>query len=70
MIHKIKPNTKIIKKYNEDGYDSWYAIDYHCPVCGRHIASYKSDNAYDVCGTFYDWGKKEPKIEITRSVVW
>lgn len=70
MISKIKPSTKIVKKYNEDGWRSWYAIDYFCPTCGRHIGRYKSDNACDQCGTFYDWGTHEPKIETTQVVVW
>lgn len=70
MIEKIKPLTAINKHYNDDGHASWYAIDYYCPICGRHIRFYESDNACNKCGTFFDWGKKEPIIETTRTVVW
>lgn len=28
------------------------------------------ENACDQCGTFYDWGKREPEILITRSIKW
>lgn len=70
MVEKIKPCAVISKYYDEDGRTSWYAIDYYCPTCGRQIRSYKSDNACDKCGTFYDWGKREPEIKITRSVEW
>ena len=71
MISKIRPSAKIVKKYDEDGWHSWYAIEYFCPTCGEYIGQrYKSYNACDRCGTFYDWGAREPRIETTRAVVW
>ena len=45
-------------------------IKYYCPTCGRSIRGYKSDNACDNCGTFYDWGDNEPKIVVIKSIKW
>lgn len=69
-IKKIRPKASIQWSYGDDGRDGRYYIEYRCPVCSRRINSYRSDNACDQCGTFYDWGKREPTIEITRSVKW
>lgn len=30
----------------------------------------KKNTACDRCGTFYDWGGKEPRIKRTESVEW
>ena len=69
-VTKIKPETRVEHKYNEDGWKDWYEIEYYCPTCGRNIRGYKSDNACDECGTFYDWGKCEPEIAEIRTVKW
>lgn len=71
MIEKKRPSATIRYDYGCDGRDGRYYIEYSCPTCGRLIgSSYKISNACDRCGTFYDWGQCEPRIEITRSVKW
>ena len=70
MVTKIRPKAYIEYSYGNDGRDGKYYIEYCCPTCGRKIRYYKSEIACDQCGTFYDWGTKEPKIIITRSVEW
>ncbi len=69
-VTKIRPKTRIEHKYNEDGWKDWYEIEYYCPTCSRNIRGYKSDNACDECGTFYDWGKFKPEIVEIRTVRW
>ena len=69
-IEKIRPKASVQWSDGNDGRDGRYYIEYRCPVCGRRIFYYGRDNACDQCGTFYDWGKREPVIEITRSVKW
>ena len=68
MIEKKRPTTSIKYDFGCDGRDGCYYIEYSCPTCGRTIFGYKSSTACDRCGTFYDWGQREPKIEIIRSV--
>lgn len=71
MIEKKRPNAKIDFDFGNDGRDSKYYIQYTCPTCGRIIwYGYRSETACDQCGTFYDWGEKEPSIEITRTIDW
>ena len=70
MVEKIRPVATIKYSYGNDGRDGDYYIAYSCPKCGRNIPWYESDTACDKCGTFYDWGKKRPRIQITRSVKW
>ena len=70
MIKKIRPLAELAKRSDEDGWSSWWGIDYFCPVCHRKIRDYKSDVACDQCGTFYDWGSKKPKILTKREIVW
>ena len=69
-IKKVKPTASIEYSYGNDGRDAHHYIAYRCPTCGISIPWYKYATACDKCGTFYDWGKKEPTIEITRSVKW
>ena len=69
-IIKIRPNMGIKYSYGTDGRDDCYYIEYTCPCCGRIISGYKKENACNKCGTFYDWGDREPKIVLTRSVEW
>lgn len=70
MMIKKRPTARIEWSNGNDGWDGRYYIAYYCPECGRRIQHYAKDNACDRCGTFYDWGKREPVIEITRSVKW
>lgn len=70
MMKKIKPKATV--KYRE-GYDrspGRHYIAYSCPTCGRSIGRYGKETACDECGTFYDWGNKEPEIIETYSVKW
>ena len=69
MIEKIRPVARISESYGDDGRaPRSVSIDYYCPTCGRYIGSWKKDTACDKCGTFYDWGSKEPRIKRTESV--
>lgn len=70
QIKKIRPLAWVEWSGGNDGRDGRYYIEYHCPKCGKRIWYYGRENACDQCGTFYDWGKREPTIEITRSVKW
>ena len=70
MISKIRPVAIVEYSYGNDGRDAHHYIAYYCPTCGRTIPWYEYATACDQCGTFYDWGEKEPRIEITRSVKW
>lgn len=70
MIEKIRPNASVELDYGNDGRDGRYYIEYRCPKCNRIIRWYESDMACDKCGTFYDWGSRQPSIEITRTVKW
>lgn len=71
MVTKIRPYATAEWTDGNDGYDGHYYISYRCPTCHRVIGrSYKSETACDECGTFYDWGDKEPRIVVTRSVEW
>ena len=70
MIERIRPRTVINEHFDMEFRNSFYAIDYYCPTCGKPIAFYKSDNACDKCGTFFDWGEHKPEIKITRTVAW
>lgn len=36
-IDKIKPDARIVKKYDADGWHEWDAIVYYCLTCGRSI---------------------------------
>ena len=69
-VEKIRPIANVEYTEGIDGRDAHYYIEYKCPKCGRVIWGYKSKTACDQCGTFYDWGKREPSIEIKRSVRW
>lgn len=74
MVTKRRPLTKIYEyeTWNEDGTRSkkGIGIKYFCPGCNRLILYYKSNDACDICGTFYDWGEKEPTIKTEHHVVW
>lgn len=70
MVEKIRPRAMISEAHNDDGWKTWDTIKYYCPTCGRSIRGYKSDNACDNCGTFYDWGDSEPKIVVIKSIKW
>lgn len=69
-IKKIRPLAWVEWSDGNDGRDGHYYIEYHCPKCGKRILYYRHENACDRCGTFYDWGKREPEIVITRSIKW
>lgn len=69
-VEKIRPSAYIVYSDGNDGRDGKYVIRYRCPTCNRTIQRYKAETACDECGTFYDWGDKEPQIKITRSVSW
>lgn len=69
-IEKIRPDTSIKWSDGNDGRDGRYYIEYRCPTCSRRIGYYMSETACGECGTFYDWGSREPRIEITRHVEW
>lgn len=70
MIENTRPNAEVRFNQGIDGRDTYYHIVYSCPRCGRIIRGYQSDVACDVCGTFYDWGNREPKIKVSRTVEW
>lgn len=70
MIEKIRPKAEVRLDFGIDGRDQHYYIQYSCPVCGQNIWGYRSKTACDRCGTFYDWGNREPKIVVSRSVEW
>ena len=70
MVNKIRPEADVRLDYGMDGRDLHYYIKYSCPTCGQIILGYRSETACDRCGTFYDWGVREPKIKVTRTVEW
>lgn len=71
MINKIRPLSEVDLSFGNDGRDCKWVIRYYCPTCKRRIfGGYKADNACDNCGTFYDWGKREPRIKEIRLVDW
>ena len=70
MIRKERPIATVEYNYGNDGRDGHYYIAYKCPCCLRYIPWHKYETACDRCGTFYDWGRSEPHIEIKRSVKW
>ena len=70
MIHKERPTAIVVKRIDMDGRNTWYEIEYKCPLCGESIIGYAKENACDRCGTFYDWGDHEPRIEVIRKVKW
>ena len=69
-MEKIRPQATIYKNYGVDGKDEFYEILYLCPVCGKRIRGYAVENACNKCGTFFDWGKRPPRIEVSRRVLW
>ena len=69
-IEKIRPYTSVEHSEGIDGKDAYYYIEYRCPKCKNIIFGYRSSTACSSCGTFYDWGEKEPSIVITRVVKW
>lgn len=70
MMEKIRPKAEVRLDFGNDGRDEHYYIKYSCPTCGQIILGYRSETACDRCGTFYDWGVREPKIKVTRMVEW
>lgn len=67
----VRPIADVRYDCGTDGRDGGYYIEYKCPGCGKVIGyTYKSETACNKCGTFYDWGKKEPVIKVTRTVEW
>ena len=71
MIEKMRPVAKIRESYGDDGRAPRNTyIEYYCPTCGRFIGPWKNFTACDRCGTFYDWGDKEPKVKVTESIEW
>ena len=70
MINKIRPIATVEWSDGNDGRDGRFYIAYCCPKCHRMLPGYNKVNACDQCGTFFDWGKQEPVIEVTRSVQW
>lgn len=70
MIEKIRPVATVKWSDGNDGWDGSYYIEYRCPKCGRLIYGYRRDTACDECGTFYDWGEREPSIKVIREVDW
>ena len=69
-ITKIRPKTEIKHSNGIDGWDAYDYIAYYCPTCGREIRMWHFDAACDKCGTFYDWGDKEPKIKTIKVIEW
>ena len=64
MVEKIKPTSEIHESFRDDGRGPrTVSLIFYCPTCGRYIGSWKKEVACDKCGTFYDWGEKEPKIK-------
>ena len=70
MIEKIRPVATVKWSDGNDGRDGRYYIEYRCPKCGKLIHGYHRDTACDECGTFYDWGNREPSIKVIREVDW
>lgn len=70
VVNKIRPTAEVRLDFGMDGRDQHYYIHYSCPVCGQNIWGYRSKTACDRCGTFYDWGNREPRIVVSRSVEW
>ena len=70
-MEKVRPIAEVGTRMSSDFRDEWHEIDYFCPKCGKIInGGYKSENACDNCGTFYDWGIKAPSIKVIRTVEW
>ena len=69
-IVKLRPLAEIETKYNEDGWQSWDEIVYRCPKCRRKLRGWNSEVGCVNCGIFYGWGKREPKIVITKTIEW
>ena len=65
-ILKVKPIAHIDYAYVNDNDHIFYS----CPKCGTIVYDYKGKDVCYTCGTFFDWGDKEPHIETTRKVVW
>lgn len=71
MVEKVRPIATIHESYGEDGRGPKNeTVEFYCPTCGRYIGSWKKDTACDKCGTFYDWGNKEPSIKTIKSIEW
>ena len=70
LVDKIRPIAEVRFNTGIDGWDGHYYIRYKCPTCGREISTYSGSTACDRCGTFYDWGNREPKIKVSRTVEW
>lgn len=69
-INKVRPSAKVAVDYGHDGRDIKYYIEYKYPVCNNWIMGYKRENSCDKCGAYFDWGNREPKIVVKRSVEW
>ncbi len=70
MVNKLRPRAMIRECHDADGRSTWREIYYFCPLCDRAISGYKEETACDICGTFYDWGVREPRIKTTYTVEW
>ena len=71
MSQKYKPIAEIYVAIDEDGFHTWEAIRYRCPVCGRILYNeYGSENGCPDCEIFFDWGTREPKIKIEKHIDW
>lgn len=67
---KIKPIARIEKRRDDDGWHEWDEINYYCPKCKKQLRGYGKETGCAECELFFDWGNKEPKIEITKRVKW
>ena len=70
MIDKLRPYPYIFDASNDGReYDS-KEIYFNCPKCRKPIGFYKSKTACDNCGTFFDWGDTQPKIQSINKIIW
>ena len=69
MVEKFKPKASISFSEGNDGRDSHYYIIYQCPKCNKTIYEFKGETACDNCGTFFDWGFREPYIKMKPEII-
>ena len=70
-VQKIRPKAELRYSWGDDGRaPERVYIEYYCQKCGRYAGGYKSFNACDECGTFYDWGDHEPRIKTVKIIEW
>lgn len=66
--NKVKPDMRIVKRHDEDGWNEWQEIEYSCPLCHRVLRGWYTAVGCEDCGVFFDWGEKEPQILVINKI--